>query len=365
MLICLLQNRTMVANADIKIEKTAKSRVSEYDVNNVPFGKCFSDHMFVAEYANGKWEKAYIQPYGDLPMSYAMSALHYGQAIFEGMKAYKSQEGEVSIFRPLENFKRLNKSAVRMAMPEVPEEIFMGGLLELMKLDAAWIPTSDTGSLYIRPFLIATDEAIGVKASDTYKFIIITCPAGKYYAEPIKVLIETNYIRAVEGGVGFVKAAGNYGRSLYPTKLAQQKGYQQVIWTDGKTHSFLEESGTMNLMFVIGGKVVTPALSDTILAGITRDSVLALARHWGMEVEERKISINEILEAHANGTLQEAFGVGTAATIAQIIGIGYKDDYFELPPVEARKFSTRIDETLRNIRKGKAEDVMHWMYRVN
>ena len=354
----------MIANAEIKIEKIAHSRVSEYDINNVPFGKCFSDHMFIAEYADGKWGSATIMPYQDVPMSYAMSALHYGQAIFEGMKAYKNADGDVNIFRPIENFKRINKSAIRMAMPEVPEEIFMGGLTELLKLDSSWIPTSDSGSLYIRPFLIATDEAIGVKASETYKFIIITCPAGKYYAEPIKVLIETNFFRAVEGGVGFVKAAGNYGRSLYPTKLAQQKGYQQVIWTDGKTHSFLEESGTMNLMFVIGNSVVTPALSDTILAGITRNSVLALAKDWGMNVEERKISITEILEAHANGTLKEAFGVGTAATIAQIIGIGYEGKDYALPPVEERQFSNKVDETLRNIRKGKVEDKFNWMYPV-
>jgi len=354
----------MIANAEIKIEKIAHSRVSEYDVNNVPFGKCFSDHMFVAEYADGKWGNATIMPYQDVPMSYAMSALHYGQAIFEGMKAYKNADGDVNIFRPIENFKRINKSAIRMAMPEVPEEIFMGGLTELLKLDSAWIPTSDSGSLYIRPFLIATDEAIGVKPSETYKFVIITCPAGKYYAEPIKVLIETNFFRAVEGGVGFVKAAGNYGRSLYPTKLAQQKGYQQVIWTDGKTHSFLEESGTMNLMFVIDNTVVTPALSDTILAGITRNSVLALAKDWGMNIEERKISITEILEAHAKGTLKEAFGVGTAATIAQIIGIGYEGKDYALPPVEERQFSNKIDETLRNIRKGKSEDKFNWMYPV-
>lgn len=354
----------MIAKADIKIEKTTQSRVNEYDVNNVPFGKCFSDHMFIAEYADGKWEKSTIMPYQDVPMSFAISALHYGQAIFEGMKAYKSDTGEVSIFRPLENFKRLNKSAIRMAMPEVPEEIFMGGLLELLKLDAAWVPTSETGSLYIRPFLIATDEAIGVKASETYKFVIITCPAGKYYSDPIKVLIETTYIRAVEGGVGFVKAAGNYGRSLYPTKLAQEKGYQQVIWTDGKTHSYLEESGTMNLMLVIGDTLVTPALCDTILAGITRDSVLTLAREWGMKVEERKVSIAEVIQAHAAGTLKEVFGVGTAATIAQIIGIGHVDNYYPLPPVEERKFSNKVDEALRGIRKGKIADPFHWMFKV-
>jgi branched-chain amino acid aminotransferase len=251
-----------------------------------------------------------------------------------------------------------------MAMPEVPEEIFMGGLLELLKLDSAWVPSSETGSLYIRPFIIATDEAIGVKASETYKFIIITCPAGKYYSEPIKVLVETNYFRAVHGGVGFVKAAGNYGRSLFPTKLAQAKGYQQVIWTDSVTHQYVEESGTMNLMFVIGDTLLTPELSDTILSGITRDSVLTLARDWGMKVEERKISIREVLTAHGNGTLKEAFGCGTAATIAQIVGIGFEGNDYALPPVSERKFSTKVDEILRNIRKGKVEDKFHWMLKV-
>lgn len=354
----------MITTTDIKINKIAKSRVTDYDVNDVPFGKCFSDHMLVAEYSDGKWQTTTISPYGDVPLSYAMSALHYGQAIFEGMKAYKNEKGEVSLFRPLENFKRLNKSAIRMCMPEVPEEIFMGGLLELLKLDSAWVPTSDSGSLYIRPFLIATDEAIGVKPSESYKFVIITCPAGKYYSEPIKVIVETNYFRAVHGGVGYVKAAGNYGRSLYPTKLAQQKGYQQVIWTDSATHDFVEESGTMNLMFVIGDTLLTPALSDTILAGITRDSVLALARDWGMKVEERKVSLREVAEAYEKGELKEAFGCGTAATIAQIVGIGFEGKDFFLPPVEDRKFSTKVDETLRLIRKGKLEDKMHWMYKI-
>jgi branched-chain amino acid aminotransferase len=354
----------MTSTINIHIDKTTKSRVTDYDVNNVPFGKCFSDHMFIAEYADGKWQTSKICPYGDMPLSYAMSALHYGQAIFEGMKAYKNENGEVSLFRPLENHKRLNKSAIRMCMPEVPEEIFMGGLIELLKLDAAWVPTSETGSLYIRPFLIATEEAIGVKSSENYKFIIITCPAGKYYSEPIKVLVETNYFRAVIGGVGNVKAAGNYGRSLYPTKLAQQKGYQQVIWTDSATHQYVEESGTMNLMFVLGDTLITPALSDTILAGITRDSVLALAKSWGMKVEERKVSLKEIYEAYEKGELKEAFGCGTAATIAQIIGIGYEGKDLVLPPVSERKFSTKVDETLRMIRKGKSEDKFNWMMKI-
>jgi branched-chain amino acid aminotransferase len=355
----------MTSTFDIAIDKITSTRVTNYDVNDVPFGKCFSDHMFIAEYNNGQWQTPLITPYRDLPLSYAMSALHYGQAIFEGMKAYKNQHGKVSLFRPLENFKRINRSALRMAMPEIPEEIFMNGLIELLRLDSAWVPSSDTGSLYIRPFLIATDEAIGVKASESYKFVIITCPAGKYYGEPIKVIVETNYFRAVKGGVGFVKAAGNYGRSLFPTKLAQQKGYQQVIWTDSETHQYVEESGTMNLMFVVGDTLITPALGDTILSGITRDSVLMLAKDWGYKVEERKVSIKEIIEAHANGELKEAFGCGTAATIAQIIGIGYEGKDYDLPAVEERKFSPKVDETLRRIRKGEMEDKFNWMLKVN
>lgn len=354
----------MTGTVNIQIDKIKKSRVTDYDINNVPFGKCFADHMFVAEYADGKWQKAYIKPYGDEPLSYAMSALHYGQAIFEGMKAYKNDQGEVSLFRPMENIKRMNKSAIRMAMPEVPEELFMNGLIELIKLDAAWVPSSETGSLYIRPFLIAVDEAIGVKISDTYKFIIITCPAGKYYSEPIKVLVETTYFRAVHGGVGFVKAAGNYGRSLYPTKLAQQKGYQQVIWTDSETHQYFEESGTMNVMFLIGDTLLTPGLSDTILDGVTRKTVLELAKSWGLKVEERKVSIKEVFEAIENKTLKEIFGCGTAATIAQIIGIGYNGKDYALPPVEQRTFSPKVDDTLRQIRKGKIKDTFGWMVKV-
>lgn len=354
----------MTGTLDITIEKTSKSRVKDQDVNNVPFGKVFSDHMFVVDYADGKWKKGKITPYQDIPMSLALSALHYGQSIFEGMKAYKNDKGEVSLFRPLDNFKRLNISAARMAMPEMPEELFMGGLTELLKIDKDWVPSSETGSLYIRPFMIATDEAIGVKASDTYKFVIITCPAGKYYSEPIRVMVETNYFRAVEGGVGFTKCAGNYGRSLFPTKLAQQKGYQQVIWTDAKTHSFVEESGTMNLMFVIDNILITPATSDTILAGVTRDSVIRLAHDWGMLVEERKVSIKEIFAAHSNGKLQEAFGVGTAATIAQIVTIGYEGKDYELPPVENRKFSPKVDQALRDIRKGRTEDKFRWTMKI-
>ena len=357
----------MISTAQLHLDKvtlTKKSRLADQDVNKVPFGKVFTDHIFVAEYEDGKWTKAYIEPYANAPMSYAVSALHYGQTIFEGMKAFRTIKNETVLFRPYENFNRLNKSAIRMAMPEVPEEIFMGGLVELLKIDKDWVPTDEFGSLYIRPFIIATDEAIGVRPSETYKFVIIMAPAGKYYSEPLKVLIESSYFRSVEGGVGFVKNGGNYGRSLYPTILAQKKGYQQVIWTDSKTHQYVEESGTMNLMFVIGNKVITPGLEDTILAGITRDTVLKLARLWGYDVEERKVSIKEVIEAHENGTLKEAFGTGTAATIAHIQTIGYKDHDYQLPPIEERKFSPKVDDTLRSIRKGKIEDTFGWMEKV-
>ena len=348
----------------ISVTTTKKSRVADQDVNNVPFGKIFSDHMFIVDFQDGEWKNARIEPYREIPMSYALSALHYGQAIFEGMKAYKNEQGEVFLFRPKDNFNRLNISAKRMAMPEITEELFFGALNQLLSLDAEWVPTSDYGSLYIRPFMISTDEAIGVRPSDNYQFVIIACPAGKYYAEPVKVKVENHFFRAVHGGVGYVKAAGNYGRSLYPTRLAQEQGFQQVIWTDAETHLYVEESGTMNLMFLIGETLITPALSDTILDGVTRRSVLAVARDWGMKVEERKVSIQEIIESHKNGTLQEAFGTGTAATIAHISAIGVNNELLTLPDLTQRNFAPKVDIYLRDLRKGKVPDKFGWMYKI-
>jgi branched-chain amino acid aminotransferase len=348
----------------IKVQKTTNSRINELDYNHITFGKLFSDHMFMADYENGSWNDCKILPYGPVLMSPSTSALHYGQAIFEGMKAYKNDKGEVSLFRPLDNHKRINISAERMAMPSIPQEIFMEGLRTLVAMDKDWVPDTDGASLYIRPFIVGTDEFIGVKPSDNYRFYIITSPAGKYYNEPVKVLVETNYIRAVEGGVGYVKASGNYGRSLFPTKLAQQRGYQQIIWTDARNHRYLEESGTMNLMIVIDDVLITPPVGDTILAGITRDSVLTLARDWKIKVQERKISIDEVLDAHKRGTLEDAFGTGTAATIAQISTIGFEGKDYVLPAAEGRIFSNRVAQELENIRKGKAEDKHNWMYKV-
>ena len=351
-------------SVSISVEKTKNSRLHELDVNNIAFGKVFSDHMFIMDYKDGQWEEARIVPYCPLMMSPAISAFHYGQSIFEGMKAYKNDHGEIALFRPYDNHRRINISADRMCIPAVPQEYFIEGIRKLLQLDEAWIPTIPGSSLYIRPFIIGTDEFIGVKPSDTYRFYIFTSPAGYYYSKPVKVLVETNFIRAVEGGVGYVKASGNYGRSLYPTKLAQQRGYDQIIWTDARNHRYLEESGTMNLMFVIDDVLITAPLGDTILAGITRDSVLTLARDWKVKVQERKISIDEVLDAHKKGTLQEAFGTGTAATIAPISHIGFEGKDYELPDTKGRIFSNRVAAELENIRKGRTADVHNWMLKV-
>jgi branched-chain amino acid aminotransferase len=352
------------ATSAIQVEKTKQSRLPGLDINNLPFGKVFSDHMFIAKYENGQWGKMHIEPYGMLYLSPASSMMHYGQAIFEGMKAYRSDKGEVLLFRPKENQKRLNVSAHRMAMPELPENIFMEGLVELLRLDQNWVPAGDGRSLYIRPFMIATDDYIGVKPSDSYMFLIIASPVGAYYDHPLKVKVEKTYFRAVEGGVGFVKASGNYGRSLYPSALAKKDGYDQLIWTDGREHKYVEESGTMNLMFVNNGTLITPSLSDTILAGITRDSVLTLARDWGMKVEERRIAIDEVVEGLVKGTLTEAFGTGTAATIAHISHIGYEGIEYKLPELTEKSFSHRVNKTMDNIRRGRVEDPHGWVYKV-
>ncbi|WP_439555254.1 branched-chain amino acid aminotransferase, partial [Dyadobacter sp.] len=300
----------------IEVQQTTNSRLQEVDFNNLVFGRNISDHMFIADYRDGQWQDLRIVPYGDLSLSPATAALHYGQAIFEGMKAYKSEEGEVLLFRAIDNWKRLNKSAERLCMPSIPEEVFMNGLLELLRLDSGWVPSQPGCSLYIRPYMFATDPYIGVKPSDSYTFIIFTSPVGTYYAKPPRVKVETQYIRAAEGGVGGTKCAGNYAGSLYPAKLAQEQGYDQLIWTDAREHAYIEESGTMNIMFLIDGTLVTPYVSETTLDGITRKSIVAIAQHWGIPVEERRVSVKEIIDAAKNGTLEAAFGAGTAVVIS-------------------------------------------------
>jgi branched-chain amino acid aminotransferase len=318
--------------------------------------------MFVAEYADGRWTKADILPYGDVPMSYAMSALHYGQAIFEGMKAYPTPDGGAAIFRPDENGIRLNSSAMRMAMPEVPRELYMDAVEKLVDLDRDWIPQEEGSSLYIRPYMFATDEYVGIKASEHYKFVIFTCPVKSYYDKPVSVLVQDKYVRAFPGGTGEAKAAGNYAATLNPVSEARKLGFDQILWTDGFEHKYFQEIGTMNVFFIIDGKVITPLLNGCILNGITRDSVITLFKEIDIEVEERPVTVDEVIAAHSNGTLEDAFGTGTAATISQIAAIGYKDRVLNLPAVETRKLSAQIKRRMEAIKLSHADDIYGWMH---
>jgi branched-chain amino acid aminotransferase len=354
----------MIETSRIQVQKVAQSRLSEVNFDKLAFGKVYTDHMFMADFKDGEWKNPRILPYGHIPISPATPALHYGQSIFEGMKAYANAAGETLTFRPLDNWNRLNLSGERMCMPPVPEELFMEGLSTVIRLDKKWIPSAAGSSLYVRPFLFSADEYIGIRPSEDFTFMIILCPVGPYYSTPVKVKIETHYTRAVSGGTGYAKAGGNYGGAIYPTKLANKEGYDQLIWTDGKDHRYIEESGTMNVMFVINDVLVTPALSDSILAGITRDSVLKLARHWNVKVEERKIGVDELVSALEQGNVSEAFGAGTAATIAQIDTIGYEGKNYKLPAVEGRKISNKIYQELEGIKRGERPDPFNWMVKI-
>ena len=352
----------MIDALTFEINKTQHSKLPQLDFDNIPFGKIYSDHMFVAEYNNGQWNDLRIEPYADLSISPANATLHYAQSIFEGLKAYKNKDGEILVFRPQANSRRLNVSAERMCIPQIPEELFMSAMTELLKLDSAWIPNKEDTSLYIRPLVFANDPYVGIRPSDTYKFLIFTCPVGSYYSAPVSVKIETHYTRAVGGGVGYAKTAGNYAASLYPAVQAQKEGYDQLIWTDGQTHQYIEEAGTMNLLFLIGDTLITAPTGDSILNGITRDCVLTLARDWGMKVEEQRLSVNELVGALESGELKEAFGAGTAATIAQIERISCHGKDYHLP--SDRPLSNKLFDTLDKIKLGEIEDKWDWVYRV-
>lgn len=354
----------MISKSKIEIEKISHSKIKDIDFKNLEFGATYADHMLVADYKNNQWSSAKIIPFQNISMSPAVSVLHYGQTIFEGMKAYRGANNDILIFRPDAHVKRMNASARRLCMPEVTEDLFLGGLVELLKLDNQWIPSLEGCSLYLRPFMFATDEFIGVKPSGTYKFIIFTSPVSGYYKGTVKVKVETEYVRAAEGGIGFAKSGGNYAASLYPAKLAAEKGYQQLLWTDSKEHKYFEESGTMNVMFQINDTLVTPPLGTSILAGITRDSIITLAKDWGVKVEERKVSIDEVMNAHKDGSLKDAFGTGTAATITHIAAIHYNGKDYELPDPSQRELSNKLGKTLMDIKLGKAQDKFNWVYRV-
>lgn len=345
---------------DITITKAENSRLTVTDFSQLPFGKVFSDHMFIAEYDNGHWSNLQVLPYGPIPMSPAISALHYGQAIFEGMKAYRQANGKISVFRPEKNFERFNKSAARMSMPAIPKEIFMQGIAALIDIDEKWVPAQEDYSLYIRPVMFATDPYLGVRPSDKYIFALLTTPTGPYYSKALKVKIETEYTRADDGGVGYAKTAGNYARSLYPFAEAQKEGFDQLIWTDAATHEYIEEAGTANLIFVINGKLVTPSVRSTVLDGVTRDTIIQLAKKAGIEVEERRISVKEIIEGIENGSLTDAFAAGTAATVTPIGEIGYQGKTYTLTDPATRTISSGIAKTLNDIRYGLIPDEFGW-----
>jgi branched-chain amino acid aminotransferase len=355
----------MTADAlQIEIQKTSKSRLDEVDFENLVFGRNISDHMFIVEYRDGQWTNSRIVPYGDLSLSPATAALHYGQTIFEGMKAYRNDEGEVLLFRAVDNWARMNKSAERLCMPTIPQDVFMNGLTELIRLDSEWVPATEGCSLYIRPYMFATDPYIGVKPSESYMFVIFTSPVGTYYAKPPRVKFETKYIRAAEGGVGATKCGGNYGGSLYPAKLAQEEGYEQLIWTDAREHAYIEESGTMNVMFFIDGKLITPHVSDTTLDGVTRKSIVAVAKHWNIPVEERKVSVQEIVDALKAGTVEAAFGAGTAVVISPFASINYEGVDYTLPEIKEDSFVSKVKSYLTDLRTGKIEDVFGWTLKI-
>ncbi|MFT3981862.1 MAG: branched-chain amino acid aminotransferase [Ferruginibacter sp.] len=354
----------MIAAADFNITKIDRSKLTDINLENIPFGKYFTDYMLEADYEDGEWKNVEIKPYQPLLLEPSLAAIHYGQAIFEGIKAYKNQAGEVQIFRPHDNFKRFNQSAVRMQMPEVPEHIFMEGMRLLIDMDRNWVPNKPDHSLYIRPFMFSSDEMIGVRPSDKYKFMIILSPTGPYYSAPMRIYVEEQYVRAVPGGVGYAKAAGNYGAAMYATAEAKKKGYDQVLWTDAFEHKYVQECGTMNVFFIIGNTAITPDLDQgTILAGVTRDSVITVLRDMGFNVEERPLSIEDVIDAHKAGLLYEVFGTGTAATISMIKELRYKDYVMEFD-VNQWKAAPEVKKRMNDIRYGKTADIHSWMVKV-
>ncbi|MFT4758213.1 MAG: branched-chain amino acid aminotransferase [Paraglaciecola sp.] len=345
----------------INVNRVKESRLPGLDFDNLPFGRTFSDHMFVCDYRDGAWHNPEIVPFESFLMHPASMVLHYGQAIFEGMKATKSHDGKPLFFRPEMHSTRINASARRMCMPEFPPALFQQAIHALVDLDQGWIPPAEGSALYMRPYMFATDQFIGVKPSESYKFIIFTGPVGPYYPKPVSLLAETTYIRAAMGGTGEAKAAGNYAASLLPAKLANEAGYDQVMWLDAKEFKYIQEVGTMNIFFVIDGTVVTPATGGTILKGITRDSILKILAAEGYAIEERPITIDEVVAAYKAGTLEECFGAGTAAVVSHVSKIKYQDLIMELQPVEDRKVGPYIKSVINGIRSRKMEDKFGWI----
>jgi branched-chain amino acid aminotransferase len=349
---------------DIEIIKAKTTKLNEVDFDNLAFGSVFSDHMLECNFKDGKWQAPKVVPYQAITLDPSAKIFHYGQSVFEGMKAYKDAHGDVWLFRPLENFKRLNISSKRLAIPELPESYFMDGLKALLEVDKDWIPTNEGSSLYIRPFVFASGNGFHASPANEYKFLICTAPSGAYFSGKVKVLIEQTYSRSANGGVGFAKAGGNYAGQFYPTQLAVEKGYQQVIWTDDTTHEYIEEAGAMNIFVRINDTLITGPTSDRILDGITRKSIIELAKAEGIAVEVRKLSVHEVVEAAKNGTLKEMFGAGTAAVISPISGFGYKNEDFDLPELD-ETYASYLKKRITDIQTNKAEDPFGWRYKVD
>lgn len=353
---------------NIRIEKTTTPKELPGNDNPLKFGTIFTDHMFVMDYETGKgWHDARIEPYQPISLEPSAMVFHYGQEMFEGLKAYKTEDGRILLFRPEKNIERANNTNVRICIPEIPEEDFLQAIKEVVKLDEGWIPTKPGTSLYIRPFIIATDPFLGVRPSDTYKFLIILSPVGAYYPEglnPVKIWIEDEYVRAVKGGIGEAKTGANYVASLRSQVKAHEEGYSQVLWLDGVERKYIEEVGAMNIFFKIGGKIVTPALNGSILPGVTRASVIQLCKEWGLTVEERKIDINEIKEAYDNGTLEEVFGSGTAAVISPVGQLRWEDKIMQVKDGGIGEYSQKIYDTITGIQLGKLEDTFNWTVQV-
>lgn len=348
---------------EIDFIKSQTSNIDKVDFENLTFGNVFTDYMLVCDYENGAWQKPVIKPYEPFVLEPSAKVFHYGQAIFEGMKAYKTDSDQIWLFRPDENLRRMNKSAVRLAMPEIPEFVFMNGLKELIRIEKDWVKKGKGNALYIRPFMIATGVGVTASPSSKYRFCILLSPAKSYYSGEVKVIIADHYSRAANGGIGSAKAAGNYAGQFYPTKLANEKGFQQIIWTDDATHTKLEEAGTMNVWVRIGDTLYTAPTSERILDGITRKSLIDLAQHLGLKVEVRSVLVNELVEAAQNGTLKEIFGSGTAAVVNPIVGFSHQDTYYELPKLE-NSYATLLKEKLTNIQYKIDEDVFGWTVRV-
>jgi len=356
--------RSSETTTSIRIERVAHSRVQEVDFANVPFSSVFSDHMFVAEFHDGHWSEGRIQPYGPISLFPSISALHYGISVFEGMKAHKSSAGHPLLFRPKENAQRFQRSAARLAMPVVPESMFLEALRELVRLDCGWIPPAAMGAMYIRPILFSVDPSIRVKPTDRCQFLILTFPFGAYFAAPVDVLVSERYVRAFPGGTGDTKPAGNYAAALLADQEARDSGFTSVMWLDAEERRYVEECGVMNVFFVLGEEVVTPSLSGTILPGITRDSVITLLRDMGYRVREERIAIDEVLKSHQRGELHECFGTGTAATVSHIGRIHYKNKTLELPPIEERTVGPLVREKLLGVMTGRQPDPYSWVEQI-